>query len=620
MKYCYFFFLILFLAVNNYGQNPADTIQFSKSLHSLENKSKVTNSDIDKMLKITDESRAAHPDFTLRHLQKIKRLIEKNEYYTAFTPYVNQIVFIYSGKTEMRKAEKILTEIYNKHEDNFDEQTKGSVRFQFATIASDFGEYEKSQKILNEILPDAASGLKASIYFQRGRNYSDLGNYKQALSDCLKSIDLYTTKKDYNNLSTVLDLVNVIYQHLGQYDKALIYSKKAINVAEKANNIDNIMGIYSNMGVIYKYLNKIDSAEYAYNKAIEMGKKYDRPSIVAQNLLNLGNILTDSHRFKEAEQHFLNSLEICREMNIAEGVLMNYISLGNNEFTAENYSKAEFFYKKALEESKKMDEIPEYLIPIYAGLTDLYEIKGDYKNAFEYFKKYQEITEKVNIEQSKKDVAAIQGKYDTAIKDAEIERINKDYELKESENKTLIYLIVFGLILTASWILFLTFRNKQLKLLYKKNVELLNTKQFPVIIDDTEDIDRNGPLKKVFSEINNTLENEKIYQNPILSISDVAQLTNSNQKYVSSAIANYANMNFSNFINLYRINEAKKLIISQEHQTLNEIMYASGFNSRTTFYNAFTKFTGMSPKKFKDISMSLANKNDVEILEEAEVF
>jgi len=168
----------------------------------------------------------------------------------------------------------------------------------------------------------------------------------------------------------------------------------------------------------------------------------------------------------------------------------------------------------------------------------------------------------------------------------------------------LIFLIIFGVLLTASVILFLIYRNNQLKLLYKKNIEVLNITQLFAAENEEAESESNHTLKKIFDEIIHLLEVEKVHQNPNLTINDVTQAINSNQKYVSSAIANYTQMNFNNFINYFRINEAKKLIISQEYQTLNEIMYASGFNSRTPFYNAFNKFTGMSPKQFKDLSKS----------------
>ena len=58
--------------------------------------------------------------------------------------------------------------------------------------------------------------------------------------------------------------------------------------------------------------------------------------------------------------------------------------------------------------------------------------------------------------------------------------------------------------------------------------------------------------------------------------------------------------NFYNFINKYRIGEAKKLLLSEQYQKLNiiGIAYQSGFNSKTTFNQAFKKHTGQSPTDF----------------------
>jgi len=60
-------------------------------------------------------------------------------------------------------------------------------------------------------------------------------------------------------------------------------------------------------------------------------------------------------------------------------------------------------------------------------------------------------------------------------------------------------------------------------------------------------------------------------------------------------------MQFNNYVNSYRVNEAKKMILEGE-ESMSEVQYACGFNSRTTFYTAFKTFTGMSPSKFKEMS------------------
>lgn len=58
--------------------------------------------------------------------------------------------------------------------------------------------------------------------------------------------------------------------------------------------------------------------------------------------------------------------------------------------------------------------------------------------------------------------------------------------------------------------------------------------------------------------------------------------------------------NFFQFINGYRVEEAKSLMLSEKHRHLNllGIAYAAGFNSKTTFNTTFKKETGLSPSQF----------------------
>ena len=58
--------------------------------------------------------------------------------------------------------------------------------------------------------------------------------------------------------------------------------------------------------------------------------------------------------------------------------------------------------------------------------------------------------------------------------------------------------------------------------------------------------------------------------------------------------------NFYNFINKYRVEEAKILLLSEKYNQLNilGIAYESGFNSKTTFNTTFKKHTGFSPTDF----------------------
>ena len=57
--------------------------------------------------------------------------------------------------------------------------------------------------------------------------------------------------------------------------------------------------------------------------------------------------------------------------------------------------------------------------------------------------------------------------------------------------------------------------------------------------------------------------------------------------------------NFTDYINEYRIEEAKQLIQDNSLYTIEAIGNQSGFNSKSAFYKAFKKITNTTPAKFK---------------------
>ena len=61
------------------------------------------------------------------------------------------------------------------------------------------------------------------------------------------------------------------------------------------------------------------------------------------------------------------------------------------------------------------------------------------------------------------------------------------------------------------------------------------------------------------------------------------------------------NDNFTSYVNQYRVNEVKKMLCDPTFNKYNieSIGLEAGFSSKTTFFNVFKKFTGMTPKEFK---------------------
>ncbi len=96
------------------------------------------------------------------------------------------------------------------------------------------------------------------------------------------------------------------------------------------------------------------------------------------------------------------------------------------------------------------------------------------------------------------------------------------------------------------------------------------------------------------------LDTQKPFLVPGFSLHDMSLHTGINVPTLSALINKEYGMNFNDFVNQYRVSFFKELLLEAKyHQwTLEAISNQAGFNSRTTFIRAFTKFEGCSPSEY----------------------
>ncbi len=109
-------------------------------------------------------------------------------------------------------------------------------------------------------------------------------------------------------------------------------------------------------------------------------------------------------------------------------------------------------------------------------------------------------------------------------------------------------------------------------------------------------------LKEWKPKIITLLHDEKIFEDPELSLTQVAKQLKTNPSIISKVINQGFQLNFNDFINKYRIEAVKEKLQAgeQKTQTLLGIAFDCGFNSKATFNRAFKKLTGLSPKEWMD--------------------
>tara|TARA_R110002020_G_scaffold189456_3_gene388641 strand:- start:1607 stop:2611 length:1005 start_codon:yes stop_codon:yes gene_type:complete len=121
-----------------------------------------------------------------------------------------------------------------------------------------------------------------------------------------------------------------------------------------------------------------------------------------------------------------------------------------------------------------------------------------------------------------------------------------------------------------------------------KNLTTLKTIQKPTTETDQ--------TLQLLSEYMNT---EKPYLDPELNLQKLATSLNLPEKQLSQLINKHIGKHFFDYVNEYRINDAKTLLKEQTDLTVLEILYQIGFNSKSSFYTAFKKETLQTPLAYR---------------------
>lgn len=106
---------------------------------------------------------------------------------------------------------------------------------------------------------------------------------------------------------------------------------------------------------------------------------------------------------------------------------------------------------------------------------------------------------------------------------------------------------------------------------------------------------------ETFEKIENEIIVSKLYMNPNLSLTDVANAFDISSGYLSQLMGRYSDNGFNDMINKLRVQEAKKMLLDKEFDKYTNVSIGleAGFNSKSSFFAAFKKHTGLTPSQYR---------------------
>ena len=106
---------------------------------------------------------------------------------------------------------------------------------------------------------------------------------------------------------------------------------------------------------------------------------------------------------------------------------------------------------------------------------------------------------------------------------------------------------------------------------------------------------------ELIDQVSRHMETEKPYLTPALTLEKLAGQLRIQPRLLSNIINRHFDCNFFEFINSYRVEEAKRMLADNNHadKTMLDIMLDVGFNSKATFNTLFKKKVGMTPSEYR---------------------
>lgn len=118
---------------------------------------------------------------------------------------------------------------------------------------------------------------------------------------------------------------------------------------------------------------------------------------------------------------------------------------------------------------------------------------------------------------------------------------------------------------------------------------------------------------RIAAKLISALDTDRLYARSDLCLRKLSDVTGVTKNHISETLSQHLDVNFFDFVNRRRVDEAKRLL-TETDETVLAIGYEVGFNSRSTFNAAFKKHVGSTPSAYR----AMARAESAPVLNSAE--
>ena len=300
---------------------------------------------------------------------------------------------------------------------------------------------------------------KLRLHLIKSQYYQNINDFDKAFESATHALKLSKQINDKKRELRIMNTIANIYDSKGDREKAILIYKDLISKAKIGEETSsNISVWYYNLANTLMKVDKFEESLKYINKGLQILKAEPGDKMNAYFYLAKAQVNIDQKMFTKAMQNIQFAEDYFLKQNIKVRIAdCNYFR-SKIFIEKEDYKNAELFILKSIA-VYKVNSLNQELKDCYEILVDIKAKQKNYKEAFAYYKKYNEVDDNLFSENKIKSISNAEIKFETYVKDLQI--ANKELELQtEKTNKY----IAFG---GAALLLLLTsggyfwFRNKE---------------------------------------------------------------------------------------------------------------------------------------------------------------
>lgn len=525
--------------------------------------------------------------------------------------------------------------------------------------------YESKDKYYNDLLLEEAQRQQNSKYQAIAHTSRTVHHYRDFDTDSVFYYAEIAEKFDkehgeYRSLFQVKEIV--IYRYIGQGHFSLAL-KKALKMNEQALLIDNprvhVLS-YMTLAHVYWGTGQLDEVILNAQKALDTCIEEDNEA--PYNKIQCYDLMARAYTSNgDIANVMLYTDSLCNQV---EYVRENFPVFNLTEFEQMCILHTAYYYIetnqledawRAMEKGDSLlgdGSLPHFYYQTYINKMRYYRAVGNYDKCWEYYQKSFDYCKGNNLEGEIRSLLRFRANtlnmameydkssqtYDELLSHVdsvnrerlayEIGQLQTDYELDKKEieivhrdkryNLTIQFIVVLSSLLLLLIIL-AVIAFKKLRSIRKKNYllfnqisELSNAKkelvEFKDMLQDnlpglTESKDELSD-DSLYAKIDNYMREEKPYILPEYGRRELIIDMNTNEAYLAKAIKKGTKLTIHEYINRWRMDYAKQLLLENTNLTIEAVAGDAGFTSIRSFYRLFKEQHGMSPAEFRNYAVN----------------